>query len=216
MISAKIHAAPRGFSLVEVMVALIVICVGLLGIAKLEALMLSSTGTSRLRSLVALQAASLSASMHADRDYWDGSSSYWNPAGNNLALTATESAGSTTWSGSNTSSAALATSANSPPNCQESAPGSAPPTCASSQDMAAFDLNQWAGTTSGTTTTGIASILKNSTTSISCSQNTSANNVVTCTITITWQENTVAANSQEQAAGGGTFQTQTYALVVEP
>lgn len=214
---AKAHAARRGFSLVEVMVALIVICVGLLGIAKLEALMLSSTGTSRLRSLVALQAASLAASMHADRNYWDGSSSSWNPAGgNNLALTATESAGSTTWSGSNTSSAAVATSANSPPTCQESTTGSAPPTCTSPQDMAAFDLSQWSGKTTSTTTTGLASVLKNSTTTIGCAQNTSANNVVTCTIAITWQENTVAANSQEASVGGSTFQTETYTLVVEP
>ncbi len=213
---AKAHTAPRGFSLVEVMVALIVICVGLLGIAKLEALMLSSTGTSRLRSLVALQAASLAASMHADRNYWDGSSSYWNPAGNALALTGTQSAGTTTWSGN---PSALATSANSASAtmCQESSPGtSSPPTCTSAQDMAAFDLNQWAGTTSSTNTTGLASVLKNSTTTIGCSQNTAANNVVTCTITITWQENTVAANSQEQTTGGGVFQTQTYSLVVEP
>jgi type IV pilus assembly protein PilV len=214
---AKAHSTPRGFSLVEVMVALIVICVGLLGIAKLEALMLSSTGSSRLRSLVALQAASLAASMHADRNYWDGSSSYWNPASaNNLTLTGTESAGSMTWSGSNTSSSALATSAGSPPTCQESTTGSAPPTCTSPQDMAAFDLNQWAGTTTSTTTTGLASVLKNSTTTIGCSQNTAANNVVTCTITITWQENTVAANSQEQQTGGSAFQTQTYSLVIEP
>lgn len=210
----KAHTAPRGFSLVEVMVALIVICVGMLGIAKLEALMLSSTGTSRLRSLVALQAASLAASMHADRDYWDGSSSYWNPAGgNNLALTAAESAGTTTWSGNPSAlSADVGT-----PVCQESSPGSSsPPTC-SSQDMAAYDLSQWAGTTNSTTTTGMASVLKNSTTTIGCAQNTSANNVVTCTITITWQENTIAANSQEEQNGApSSFQTQSYTLVVEP
>jgi len=57
--------APRtpGFSLVEVMIALIIISVGLLGIAKLEAVVLSSTGTSRLRALVALQAESLADAM---------------------------------------------------------------------------------------------------------------------------------------------------------
>ena len=61
-----------GFSLVEVMVALIIICVGLLGIAKLQALMLSNTGTSRMRALAALEASSIAATMHADRDYWAG------------------------------------------------------------------------------------------------------------------------------------------------
>jgi type IV pilus assembly protein PilV len=207
---AKEHSAPHGFSLVEVMIALIVICVGLLGIAKLEALMLSSTGTSRLRSLVALQAASLAASMHADRDYWDGSSSYWNPTSGNIALTATESAGSTTFTGN---PSALAAAAGSPPTCQESSPGTtSPPTCTSPQDMAAYDLSQWGGAT-----TGIASVLKNSTTTIGCAPNAAANNVVTCTITITWNENTIAANSQEQQAGAPTsFQTQTYTLVIEP
>ncbi len=62
------HAA--GFSLVEVLVALIVIAVGMLGIAKMHALALSSTGQAGTRSLVALEAAGLAASMHANRDYW--------------------------------------------------------------------------------------------------------------------------------------------------
>jgi type IV pilus assembly protein PilV len=60
----------RGFSLIEVMAALIIISVGLLGIAKMQALALSSTGTARLRSLAAIEAASLAASMHIDRTYW--------------------------------------------------------------------------------------------------------------------------------------------------
>ena len=66
-----------GFSLVEVMIAMIIICVGMLGIAKLEAVVLSSTGSSRLRALVALQAESLADAMHADRDFWDGTSGDW-------------------------------------------------------------------------------------------------------------------------------------------
>src|SRR5205823_13897665 len=60
----------RGFSLVEVMVAVIVICVGLLGIAKLQALSLSNTTTSRLRALAAIQVASVAAAMHSNRQYW--------------------------------------------------------------------------------------------------------------------------------------------------
>ena len=59
-----------GFSLVEVMVAVMVMSVGLLGIAKMQALALSSTTTSRMRSLVALEAASLASTMRADRAYW--------------------------------------------------------------------------------------------------------------------------------------------------
>lgn len=62
----------QGFSLVEVMVALIIIAVGMLGIAKMQALALSSTGSAGTRSLVAIEASSLAASMHANRDYWAG------------------------------------------------------------------------------------------------------------------------------------------------
>lgn len=187
-----------GFSLVEVMVALIIICVGLLGIAKLEALMLSSTGTSRLRALIALQAASLADAMHANRDYWDGTSTYWNAADGNLSLTATETGGITTFSGTNAPAAGN-------PSCAEGAPGSGVAACDYEQ-LASYDLNQWAS--------NMATVLQYSTSTIACS---SANGVVSCTITIQWNENTVAANSQEAAAGAPTaFQQQTYTLVVEP
>ena len=70
-------ATPRhrgGFSLVEVLVALIVIAVGMLGIAKMHALALSGTGSAGTRSLVAIEAAGLAASLHANRDYWSSTS----------------------------------------------------------------------------------------------------------------------------------------------
>jgi type IV pilus assembly protein PilV len=59
-----------GFSLIEVLVALIIISIGLLGIAKLQAVALSSTGTAGKRSLAAIEAASIASAMHADRAYW--------------------------------------------------------------------------------------------------------------------------------------------------
>jgi type IV pilus assembly protein PilV len=59
-----------GFSLVEVLVALIVMSVGLLGIAKMQAVALSNTSVSSQRSLAALEAAGLAAAMHANRGYW--------------------------------------------------------------------------------------------------------------------------------------------------
>jgi type IV pilus assembly protein PilV len=60
----------RGFSLVEVMVALVVMSIGLLGIAKMQAAALSNTAIASTRSLAAIEAASLAASMHANRGYW--------------------------------------------------------------------------------------------------------------------------------------------------
>jgi type IV pilus assembly protein PilV len=59
-----------GFSLVEVMVALIVMSVGLLGVAKMQALAISNTTSARWRSIAALEAASLASTMIADRVYW--------------------------------------------------------------------------------------------------------------------------------------------------
>src|ERR1700743_3298461 len=59
-----------GFSLVEVMVALIVLSVGLLGIAKMQGLALSSTTSARMRSIAALEASSIASTMSADRSYW--------------------------------------------------------------------------------------------------------------------------------------------------
>jgi type IV pilus assembly protein PilV len=59
-----------GFSLVEVLVALIIISVGMLGLAKIQALAYASTGTASLRSLAALQASSLASVMHTNRNYW--------------------------------------------------------------------------------------------------------------------------------------------------
>jgi type IV pilus assembly protein PilV len=60
----------RGFSLMEVMVALVVSTVGLLGLAKMEALAMSSTGVASSRSLAAIEASSLAAAMHANPGFW--------------------------------------------------------------------------------------------------------------------------------------------------
>jgi type IV pilus assembly protein PilV len=59
-----------GFSLIEVLVALVVTSIGLLGLAKMESLALSSTGVASSRSLAAIEASSLAASMHSNRGYW--------------------------------------------------------------------------------------------------------------------------------------------------
>jgi type IV pilus assembly protein PilV len=60
----------KGFSLVEVMVALVIVAIGLLGLAKMESLALSSTGVASGRQLAALEASSMAAMMHANRAYW--------------------------------------------------------------------------------------------------------------------------------------------------
>lgn len=68
--AGRAYRRARGFSLMEVMVALVVSTVGLLGLAKMEALALSSTSVAGSRSLAAIEAASLAAAMHANPGYW--------------------------------------------------------------------------------------------------------------------------------------------------
>jgi type IV pilus assembly protein PilV len=64
------RVASRGMTLIEVLVALFVISIGLLGIAKMQALAISSTRVSSVRSLIAIEAASLASAIHANRLYW--------------------------------------------------------------------------------------------------------------------------------------------------
>ena len=52
------------------MVALVVCSIGLLGLAKMESLALSSTSIAGSRSIAAIQASSLAAAMHANPGYW--------------------------------------------------------------------------------------------------------------------------------------------------
>jgi len=175
-----------GFSLVEVMVALIIICVGLLGIAKLQALMLSNTGASRMRALAALEASSIAATMHSDRDYWAGTpatSTIVNDTVANKGITSADSTLQTT------------------PNCYT---GGSDAPCSAAK-IAAFDLQNWLNDMYGT--------LRGSTSTIACGTNVG---VVSCTITINWQEQTLAANAQEAAATTNVFQSQNYQLVVNP
>jgi len=184
----------RGFSLVEVMVALAVLTVGLLGIAKMQALALSSTTVASARSLAALEASSLAASMHANRAYWAAGGLV--PA--NLTVTGT--------------TISDATLAGEPP-CTSASGLPSPPYCDAVQ-MAGYDLQQWA--------ISLAALLPNDTASIQCTNLVGL--PVTCNIQISWSEKAVNINATEvaqaaaNAAAGTTaaFQVPTYTLVIEP
>jgi type IV pilus assembly protein PilV len=188
-------AASRGFSLLEVMVALVVLSVGLLGILKLEAAAVSSTAVASQRSLVALEAASLAASMHVNRGYWAAT----DPASATIKVTGTAVSVTGTAFAQN-----LANSIASGPTCT-----STTKPC-SITDMAAYDLSQWA--------LALNSILLNHnyTALINCG-NTAPQS---CNITITWSENTVAINTTEASAQtsnpNAAFANPSYTLYVEP
>jgi type IV pilus assembly protein PilV len=197
MSTCQRSTAARGFSLIEVLVALVVVSVGLLGIAKMQAIAYSSTGVASKRSLAAIEAASLASSMHANRAYWSVSGV--------APLTTTITGAAVTGS----SDAALTAFA----DCTLGG-GFAP--CTPSQ-LAAYDVRSWALALQG--------LLGNSdTANIACVNPAPVNTPVTCTVTITWSENQVALNSQEAAAANAAVASNTpaalqlpsYTLYIEP
>lgn len=190
------RVSQTGFSLIEVLVALVVCSIGLLGLAKMESLALSSEDVSGARTIAAMQAASLAAMMHADRGYWGSSSA---------TASAIVTGGLGTY---NVTDTTLAYASN---TCTTW--GSA---CTPVQ-IAAADLYNWASgvpTTETAPTYGLQNLLPGYQATVSCTP-TVTNAPVTCTITISWVENAVAANAQQTniaAIAGPT----TYTLSVEP
>ena len=180
------NARSCGFSLVEVMVAVIVICVGMLGIAKMQALSLSNTTTARLRSLAAIEAASLASAMHSNRQYW---------ANTALPFAAALNAGVIT-----SSDGALAVQATADLTNLTACFGVQ---CAA-LPLAAFDLARWSNNMTG--------MLPNPSANISCPANPGVNAPPSCTITISWREKSVAINQQQTVA----LALPTYTLYVEP
>jgi type IV pilus assembly protein PilV len=201
------HVA-RGFTLVEVMVALIIIAIGMLGIAKMEGLALSSTGASRSRALASIEASSLASAMQANRSYWSlagslpGTINVTTAAGAVTTLTATSAtlqtaltaAGGTTCGGMGTNLL----------SCYCTTGQAAPCTTV---NLAGSDLYDWAQS--------LAGFLPNATASVTC---VSTDLPVDCTIAITWNENTVAMNTQEatNSTNNGSTVPVSYSLYVVP
>ncbi len=202
-------AHARGFSLIEVMVALVVICVGLLGVAKMQALSLANTTISRQRSIAAIEAASLGAAMRANRLYWGTTAANfqvtWNPA-NAPAFAVT---GDATLAGA-------ANTGNS--HACDGAAGTVA-VCAfaaNNQALAAADLAGWAAS--------LAAVLPNPSAIITCGVPIGTTLPASCTININWSETSVAMTTQEAAQEAamkaantqGSFEKPTYQLYVEP
>jgi len=203
---AALPAREHGFTLIEVMVAVLVITVGLLGIAKMEALALSNANTSRLRSLAAIEAAGLAASMHSDRAYWGGpsppASVTVNPV-NTPAITSSDGALQTQTTAYSGLLNPLAQGA----ACVGS---SAPGVQCTPVQIAAFDTVNW--------TRSLATLLPAPRAQIVCAGGPPPS----CTIQIQWTENAMAiAGANETggstwSAGYGQFALPTYLLYVEP
>jgi type IV pilus assembly protein PilV len=190
----------RGFSLVEVLVSLVIVAVGMLGLAKVQALAYASTGTASLRSLAAIEASSLASSMRADRGYWSAP-----PA--NLTVTITKTA---------ITSAVDANLNGVPSTTANTCLWSSNPGSCSAVQVAAFDLQQWSGFLA-------SGLLPNPTATISCPTPAVATTPVGCTIQLSWTERNAAINAQgaaanaaAAAAGTTAMAAPTYTLYVEP
>jgi type IV pilus assembly protein PilV len=177
----------QGFTLLEVMVALFVLSVGLLGVVKLEALAYSSTNIAAKRSIAALEAASLAASMHVNRGYWTTPDA----AGATIVVNAATVApnGVAVPNGA----PLLGAVATVLQNCKSAVP------CLP-VNMAAYDLQEWALALETVATTTVATI------------NCGTATPVSCMINIQWAENAVNMSAQET----GALASPSYTLYVEP
>jgi type IV pilus assembly protein PilV len=159
----------RGFSLIEVLVALVIIGVGMLGIAKIQALAYSSTATASLRSLAAIEASSLAAAMRANQNYW---------------TTAAAAAPQTiSISGAAVTASTDGTLVGTTASCGAAVFGS-------SALLAAYDLQCWAQS--------LNTLLPGATATVICSPNVTATYPVGCSIQVTWLERYTGINVQSQ------------------
>jgi len=178
------RGAMRGFSLVEIMVAVVVICVGLLGIAKMQALAVSSTTTARLRAMAAFQAASLASAMHSNRDYWATAAAVANSP---VTVTFPNAAPWITITPAGFSQADTL--------CIALAAG-AVPSCPAAATLAGFDVQRWAEALIPPLPAGGPPLLPNLNTQITCQGLVQP---PSCIIQMRWTEQTGTINSSEQS-----------------
>ncbi len=203
-------ARSGGFSLVEVMVSLVVICVGLLGVAKMQALSLANTTISSQRSIAAIEASSLAAAMHTNRLYWGA-----RPFGYLLTWVPSAAPAFTV----SPADATLTTAANAGnSHACDGAAGTVAvcPFAANNTALAAADLAGW--------TAALAAVLPNPQANISCGAAVGTSLPPSCTINITWTETSVAMTASEATQEAsmkalntqGQFEKPSYTLYVEP
>ena len=180
-------AAQRGFTLVEVLIAVLIFSIALLGLGGIEALSMVNTQVARTRSIVALQANSLAATMQGNRTFWS----------NGVAPTTFSIAGGTI----RDPSGLLTTTGG---NCLfATAPSSGQCT---PQQIAVFDVQNWANTMNLLVPTHNASV--------ACSN--IATNLFTCTLTITWTERFATRGTTAEADSSATGGLRSYTLYIAP
>lgn len=180
----------RGVSLIEVLISLLIVAVGVLGLAKMQALTVANTQTSGARGLIALQAASLAALMHSNKGYWQvatGTHPYCPSSSCTLKGTSTTLFGSV------------------PSTCASTSTSSA--TCNIAQ-MAAYDVNNWMAQMNINVPTYTAVI--------NC-DNSGGTLPVTCSIEVDWLEKQAGGGTATASIANATpAVTQAFYLYVQP
>lgn len=120
--NSYINTRTRGFTLMEVLVALVVISIGLIGIAAMQASAIASTHSSQTESLAAIEARSIADAMQANPGYWASG-----PAAS--FTVSAPAAGSSIGTVTDTTLASQST------NCYT--------TACSAEQLAGFDLQRW-------------------------------------------------------------------------
>lgn len=166
MSRARFARFQRGFTLIELLITLVIVAIGMLGLAKLQAAAVAEAGVSRTRSLMTFQAESLAAMMRSNRTYW-GTTTGTAPG----FTTAFNSATVVPATGSGMTTSATTASCTSPSTC---APGA----------IAYADASYWA--------TNFNRQFPNGQSAVACTLNAGA--PTTCDITLTWREHYVGIN----------------------
>ncbi len=189
--------ASGGFSMIELMVAVLIISVGLLGVAKIDAVTVSEGTVSTVRLAIVNDVASLAGAMRANEMYWQTSTV---PTFVSVSAGTAQQGGSTL---SVTAPSELMSSQIPSGNCTNSSLACTP------AQMAALDLQQYA--------TVLSQVIPGGFSSISCTQAASATSPAICQVSVQWSENQVAINNAVHAAAAKQpTQTQIYTQMVQP
>ena len=178
----------HGFSMIEVLVTLIIITIGLLGLAGMQAVALGNAGAARTNSVAAMLANSLAASISTNRSYWGGTNA-GTPSGFTPPTTVTASGTSLT------------------PTIASGTASCASQTCAANE-MAAYDLKTWGAQ--------LTQLLPDGKGEVRCTPNpnTVTDSQYLCVVTVSWIEK--SAKSANSKHGAMTMPArQTYTLVVQ-
>ena len=178
-----------GFTLIELLITLVIVSIGLLGVAKLQAAAVAETAVARTRSLMTFQAEALASAMRANKAFWQSSSTY-----SQTVHIAAASTGNFTQSPTNILQQPTTTDH----TCLS------PATACTAANLAYDDVATWAKS--------FGARFPLATGDISCTG--SATVPVSCDITLNWTERTVAIN--RSTASGSSQNAASMVLHVQP